>query len=199
MSGRKRSSGITAAELAAQLADDQEFKAAAAERDRELRARAAKWRDAERPIIEELSLAGIQVESVWDLVNTSEPYPAALPVLLDHLEKGGYPDRVMEGLGRALAVKPAVSYWNRLKITYLAAEGPEAREGIAVALAASATEAHIDDLIQLLSVEERGPSRIFFLRPLRELGGERGRRVLEPLTSDPTLGPEATVLLGRDS
>jgi hypothetical protein len=199
MTGRKRSSGITAAELAAQLADDQEFKAAAAERDRELRARAAKWRDAERPIIEELNLAGVQVESVWDLVNTSEPYPAALPVLLDHLEKGGYPDRVMEGLGRALAVKPAVSYWNRLKTAYLMAVGPEAREGIAVALAASATQAHVDDLIQLLSFEEGGTSRIFFLRPIKELGGERGRRVLEPLTSDPMLGPEAMVLFGRDS
>jgi hypothetical protein len=74
MTGPKRSSGITAAELAAQLADDQSFKAAAFERDRELRERAAKWRDAERPIIEALSLAGIQVESVWGLVNTREPY-----------------------------------------------------------------------------------------------------------------------------
>lgn len=199
MTGRKRSSGITAAELAAQLAADQNFQAAAAERDRELRARATKWRDAERPIIEELNLAGIQVESVWDLVNTDEPYPAALPILLDHLEKSGYPDRVMEGLGRALAVQPAVSFWNRLKTAYLTAEGPEAREGIAVALAAIATKAQLDDLIQLLSVVERGPSRIFFLRPIQQLGGERGRMALESLTSDPTLGSEATALLGRDS
>ena len=198
MTRQKRSSGITAAELAAQLADDEEFQAAATERDRELRARATKWRDDEQPIVEELNLAGVQVESIWDLVNTDEPYPAALPVLLDHLEKGGYSDRVMEGLGRALAVKPAVSFWNRLKTAYLTAEGPEAREGVAVALAASATEAHLDDLIQLLSVEERGPSRIFFLRPIRELGGERGRMVLQPLTSDPTLGPESASLLGRD-
>lgn len=199
MTGRDRSSGISAAELAAQLADDQEYQVASAARDRDLRAQATKWREAERPIIEELDRAGIKVASVWDLVNTDEPYPAALPVLLDHLERGGYPDRVMEGLGRALAVKPAVSFWNRMKDAYLTAQGPEEREGIAVALAASATEAQLDDLIRLLSVEGAGTSRIFFLRPVGQLGGERGRMVLESLTSDPTFGPEATALLDRDS
>jgi hypothetical protein len=73
MTRRKRSSGIPAAELAAQLADDKEFQAAATERDRELRARATKWRDTEQPIIEELHLAGVQVESIWDLVNPTSP------------------------------------------------------------------------------------------------------------------------------
>jgi hypothetical protein len=28
----------------------------------------------------------------------------ALPILLDHLQRGGYPDRVTESLGHALAV-----------------------------------------------------------------------------------------------
>ena len=50
---------------------------------------------------------GVEIDSVWDLVNTAEPYPAALPVLMEHLERDGYPDRVMESLGRALAVKPS--------------------------------------------------------------------------------------------
>jgi hypothetical protein len=44
-----------------------------------------------------------------DLVNTSAPNPSALPVLMEHLERGGYPERVMESLGRTLAVKPSVA------------------------------------------------------------------------------------------
>lgn len=36
-------------------------------------------------------------------MNTAEPYPAALPILLAHLESGGCPDRVAEGTARALA------------------------------------------------------------------------------------------------
>jgi len=64
-------------------------------------------------------------------VNRSEPYPEALPVLIDHLERGGYPDRVMDSLARALAVKPAVSYWDRLKARYLLAGGPQERDGVA--------------------------------------------------------------------
>lgn len=89
MTERKRSSGITAAELPAQLADDREFQEKAAERDAELQARVSQWPKAERPIIEELREAGVDVESVWDLVNSAEPYPNALPILLDHLERGG--------------------------------------------------------------------------------------------------------------
>ncbi|MFZ2502019.1 MAG: hypothetical protein WAW88_05070 [Nocardioides sp.] len=67
----------------------------------------------------DLRSAAVQVDSVWDLVNTSEPYPAALPVLMEHLERGGYPARVMEGLGRSLAVKPSVAFWERLKDRWL--------------------------------------------------------------------------------
>ncbi len=116
---------------------------------------------------------------------------------LDHLEHGAYPERVMEGLGRALAVKPSVAWWEQLKALYLAARGPGEEDGTAVALAACATKAQLGDLIQFLSLESRGMSRIYFLRPIKRLGGEDGRRVLESLAEDPTFGKEATALLKR--
>lgn len=56
-------------------------------------------REAEKPILRDLGDVGEQVSSVWDFVNTSRPYPRALPVLLRHFQQGGYPDRVMESLG----------------------------------------------------------------------------------------------------
>jgi hypothetical protein len=197
-----RKGPISATELLRQkdekLRTDPDYRAKveAVEAERSERVRAL--REAERPIVADLNRAGVSVASVWDLVNTSDPYPAALPILLDHLEHGGYPDRVMESLGRALAVKPSVAWWGRLKALYLAARNPGEEDGTAVALAACATRDQLDDLIGFLSVEERGESRIYFVRPIKRLGGERGVQVLESLRDDPTFGREATAaLLGR--
>jgi hypothetical protein len=168
----------------------------AAEAERSERVRVL--REAERPIVADLIRAGVSVDSVWDLVNTSDPYPIALPILLEHLERGGYPERVMESLGRALAVKPSVAWWDRLRALYLAARSPGEEDGIAVALAACATKDQLDDLVSFLSVEERGESRIYFVRPIKRLGGARGLGVLESLRDDATFGREATAaLLGK--
>lgn len=195
--GRKRAGGISAAELMAQLAQDREFQEAAARREAERQERAATWRETERPILEDLRDGGVAVDSVWDLVNTSDPYPRALPILMKHLERGGYPDRVMEGVARALAVGPAAIYWDRLRALYLRAEGPDATEGLAAALAASATPEHVDDLVGLLSEASRGSTRIHFIRPILRVGGDRGREVVDALRGDPVFGKEATALLKR--
>ncbi len=137
MTGRKRQSGaMSATEFKAQLDKDNEYQRQRAVFDAGVLERASVLRVAEQPVVAALHSVGVQVDSVWDLVNTSEPYPDALPVLMEHLERGGYPDRVMESLGRALAVKPAVAYWVRLKALYLAPQNPGEEDGVAVALAA---------------------------------------------------------------
>lgn len=179
----------------ARLQNDQEYqrKRQAAEAERQVRAQ--ELRRAEQPIVADLRNAGVEVNSVWDLVNTSEPYPAALPILLEHLERGDYPDRVMESLGRALAVKPSVAFWDRLKARYLAPRNAGEEDGAAVALAACATASQLDDLIGFLSLSERGESRIYFIRPILSVGGQRGRVVIESLSSDPTFAKEARELL----
>ena len=170
-------------------------KVEAVEAERNERARVLS--EAEQAIVADLRNAGFKVGSVWDLVNTSEPYAAALPVLMKHFDRGGYHERVMESLGRALAVKPSVAFWERLRDRWLQARDPGEEDGAAVALAACATEAQLDDLIEFLSVEERGESRIYFIRPILKVGGERGREVVEGLRADPVFGKEATALLRR--
>lgn len=194
MTGRRRQA-MSATEFAAQLEKDQEYQQQKAAYEAGVRERANVLRTAEQPIVAALRLAGVDVSSVWDLVNTSVPYPQALPVLMDHLERGGYPDRVMESLGRALAVKPSVAYWDRLKARYLAPRGPGEEDGAAVALAAAATAAQLDDLIGFLGVIDRGESRIYFVRPILRVGGSRGRQVVEELRTDPVFGKEAAALL----
>lgn len=178
------------------MRSDPEYRARLLQAEAAKRERVRLLREAEAPIVADLQRAGVEVGSVWDLVNTSEPYPAALPVLLRHLEQGRYPERVMESLGRALAVKPSVAWWDRLKALYLASPSSSGEEdGVAVALAACATRDQLDDMIAFLELEERGDSRIYFLRPIKRLGGVRGHAVLESLRSSPTFRREVAALL----
>src|SRR6266540_6440176 len=122
---KRGSSGMTAAELMALKADrlrtNPEYRAQTEKVKAEREARVWELREAEKPIVEDLRRAGVDVSSVWDLVNTSVPYPDALPVLLEHLQRGGYPDKVMEGLATALAVRPASFAWENLRDLYQSA------------------------------------------------------------------------------
>jgi hypothetical protein len=190
---------ITAEEAIAQrdelLRSDPEYRAAAEAVGRDRQEQVRLLREAEAPIVADLRRAGLGVSSVWDLVNTSEPYPTALPVLLAHLERGGYPDAVMEGLGRALAVKPSAAQWDILSDLYLQARSRGEKEGLAVALAAAATREHFDQLVNLLLDERQGRTRIFFVRTVKDVGGQRGREVLAKLADDPVLGREIRAVL----
>lgn len=187
---------MTAEELMRRLETDLEFQEAKLKRDEEFNERAAVLREAERPIVDDIRRAGYDVSSVWDLVNTSEPYPDALPILLDHLTRGGYPDRVMESMGRAIAVGPAIFAWDILRDLYLRAGGRGEEEGLAVALAASATPAQLEPLIGLIGEDSRGDSRIHFLRAIKRVGGQRGAAVLNALIHDSLFGREASALVG---
>lgn len=135
----------------------------AAEAERQARFKGL--REAERPIVANLRAVGVDVIPVRDLVNTSEPYPLPLPVLMEHTEPGGYPKRVMESLDRALAAR--------------------------------ATEYQLEDLIELLSFEDRGQSRIYFIQPILKLKGDRARAVVDSLRGGPVFGEEATALMKR--
>lgn len=193
----KRRTGTTAGEVIARQQADPEYWRRFAAAEPERYARVQELLRAEQPIVADLRAVGFDIASVWDLVNTSVPYPAALPVLLRHLEKGGYPDRVMESLGSAIAVRPAAFAWDTLRELYLKAAGRGEEEGLAVALAAAATPSHLDALIALLREESRGDTRIHFLRAIKRVGRTRGAQVLEDLRDDPMFGREATALTKR--
>lgn len=198
-----RRTPITAAEAIVlrehRLRTDAEHRARVEAVEAERAARARTLRAAERPIVEDLRAAGVEVTSVWDLVNTSAPYPDALPVLLAHFERGGYPEMVMESLGRALAVKPSVTYWDRLAAAYRHPRDRGEEEGAAIALAACATRSQYSELAGFLSLRRRGDpgrdTRGYFLGPIKRLGGEAGRALLEGLLDDPVLGREAAARL----
>ena len=97
---------IGAADLMAELQSDPVWIAQDAARESKRQAAEQRFRTEEEPMIADLAKAGFTVGSVWDLVNTTDNYTAAIPVLLDHL-KCSYHERIRNGIIRALTVKEA--------------------------------------------------------------------------------------------
>lgn len=194
---KNRRGPISATDLMAELANDPEFqrKKQADEAKRQIRVQ--KLRRAEQPIVADLQVAGVDVDSVWKVKESADAYPTAIPVLIDHLRRGGYPDRIMESLGQALAVESSRPAWWELRELYLAAERHGEQEGLAVALSASATPDLFDDIVALMGDQSRDIARIHFLRALVRINRKRGREVILSLQQDELFGKEARILARR--
>ncbi len=174
------------------LEADPEFARRKAEREKELQEREAQSRAAEKPLLDDLARVGVNVQTVWDLVNTSSPYRIALPVLLDHLQRR-YPDGVREGIARALAIRPTRPIgWRILVEEFNKTDAAEERvkDGLAVALAGASDNTVLEELIDLAKDKRHGSSRVLLL-----LGIERSRQpiakeALVELAKDPQLEKE---------
>ncbi len=75
--------------------------------------------NSEELLVRELRGVGIEVQSIYDLVNTSKPYSRAYPILVRHLRLS-HDTRTREGIIRALTVKEAgpaarLLYWKSSK------------------------------------------------------------------------------------
>lgn len=183
---------MTAAEHEAWLKETGQYEAMMerlrqAEAERE--ARDAEWQCAEAPLVEALRAAGFAVESAWDFVQTAEPYPGAVPILLEHLQRP-YPDRVREGIARALAVPEARPAWHLLVRLYRDETLPDTKSGLAVALSAIADDAVLDELLTLIRDVRHGETRILLLGALERSRDRRARAALMSLGTDPELGLE---------
>lgn len=187
---------VSASELMSRLNADPEFVAKRNEEEAKRRARAAEWRCAEAPLVEELRAAGFAVDSAWDLVNTSAPYPGALPILVDHLQRP-YPSRVIEGIARALAVPQSKFAWDVLTRLYADVSERDAKDGLAVAISAVADDDVIDGVVALVRDARHGPSRNFLLSALERSEDTRARAALIELSNDPELKMEIQAVLRR--
>jgi hypothetical protein len=144
-------------------------------------------------LLRDLSAAGAQVRSVWDLVNTRRKYPTLVPVLLAHLDRD-YPDRIREGIARALAVPAARVGWSQLLRSFDAEPAlnqnghlNEVKWALHLALATAADASVADDLIALAANRRHGVSRSLFVDALARIGTPRTRAALEELKADADL------------
>lgn len=187
---------MTAAELLEQLRANPEY-IAARERDSAVHSKVeAKLRQAEQPLIRALSEVGVDVTSVWDLVNRAVPYPEALPVLASHLLQS-YPDAVREGIARALAVPAARFAWDVLLGAYGRENAPRVKDGLAIAIAATADDQNISEVAELLLDTRHGPSRLLLLQAIARSESAHARDLLQDLSADPVLKKEVGAILRR--
>ena len=170
-------------------------------RKQERAKRAARLRDEQKPILAELQNKGWNVNSVWDFVNTSDRYESAVPILLKHLRLP-YSDRTREGIARALAVPDAQYAWATLVDEYrkaptgkgIVAPGDTqelplgAKNGLAVAVAAAATEAAMEELIILAKDASLGESRLLLLGRIKRSKSSVAKKAIEETGVRPSSG-----------
>jgi hypothetical protein len=72
-----------------------------------------------------------------------------------------------------------------------------AKDGLAVAIAATADDEAIADVIQLVRDSRHGPSRLLLLKALERSSDSRAHATLAELRTDPELQKEIRVILRR--
>jgi hypothetical protein len=137
-------------------------------------------------LISELKEVGYDFNDVWEMVNTKEPYPKAIRILLKYLHKD-YHDKNKEGIVRALTVKEAVGIaspflideYNKTPKDKLAL-----RWAIGNAIYATATKNDIESILSIIQDNKNGISRQMFIRALGKIGSEKVESVLIKLLDD---------------
>lgn len=176
----KKRGPISADELMAQLAADPERRAAEAELDRANAERYERIKASEAPLLKDLAKVGVVIDEVFDLVNTSEPYPAALPVLLEHLKSWDYPAVPLEGMARALVTPDSgFAYRDLIELYERHHEFENVRDGLALAIARAASRDDEAEVESLMRDEAMGGSRLFLLGFFERVHQRRDRERLK--------------------
>jgi len=188
----------TAGKFLAELNADPVWRAKMEQTEAAIRERQAAMRIAEEPLLADLRQVGIDVDSVWSLYK-HRPYPSAIHVLLDHIERP-YPPEIRDGIARALAVPEASWAWERLQ-TLLYREPPVGQLRVKFALALAvvdvAPKGSIDRMLELSRDTSLGSSRLAFVAPLMRSRDPRALQTLEQLRDDPDLTKEVQLRLGQ--
>lgn len=191
MAEKKRTkSRITAEQLMSELESDPEWVAKRDAREQWRKARAARIGREEAPLVREVSDAGLEINSVWDLVNTREPYPEAIPVLLRHLKRRDYHPAIREGIARALTVKsypeilPAMIESFREDPDPIV-NGPKWAKGNAIEVLFD--DRHVEEIVELARDPTHGEARDMLVYALGKSKSPFADEVLQELLADPQL------------
>lgn len=154
--------------------------------------------DANR-VQEELGKIGVQIDDIFDLVNTKEPYPKAVPVLLNLLSEVSH-DGIKEGIIRALAVKEAKGVAGKSLIKEYK-KTPKDKSlllwAIGNTMEVVISDDDIDDVLEIVADKENGISRQMFTVALGKVKSERSEQALISLLDDDEISPHVLDALGR--
>ena len=182
----------TAEELLNELTRDAEFQQREREREASRKKLEVDLSSAESGLVADLTSVGLRVSSVWDLLTLGGGYEAAIDVLLSHARRS-YPDRIREGILRALATRAAISRWNDLLAIYeknMLELPPSLTHLPGLILGSAADDSVMDDVIRLVKDNSRGTDRAPLLLALQKSSNPKARMLLNELRDDPMLGGE---------
>jgi len=155
----------------------------------------------ERGLIEDLKQIGINVSSVWDLVNGPNNYDNALPVLLKHLKLA--PNSwYKEGIVRALGVPRFKGATNLLIEEFRRSNDHLYKWAVANSLYIIAPKDYLDELITIMGDSSHGNARQMIALALGKIGDYRCVPVLiKSLSQDEVVGHtiEALGMVGDNS
>ncbi len=150
-------------------------------------------------VVESLRQVGLQVGSIWDLVNSKESYPEAIPVLIRLLALDMDP-RIKEGVVRALSVKEARSVAARpLVEEFLKDTDPDSslKWAIGNALSVVADDTVFEELAALVLERRYGRSRKMLVEALGNMKNPRAVDVAIRLLDDDEVVGHALVALRK--
>jgi len=190
----KKKGWRTAEEIVEELERNPEYQKMWAEKEKKLQAKLEAGLKEEEELAADLNRVGVNVKSAWDLVNTDKPYPAAIPVLLDHLRRP-YSESTKEGIARALAVPEARDAWDILLEEFknnpdMTSRGSKWGVGCALSVVALQTGRY-QEALQLLRDKRHGKSRGIMLDTLAFSKDPTVRAMLKEFVDDPDFGKQA--------
>jgi HEAT repeat protein len=148
----------------------------------------------------ELEKVGIIINDIYDLVNTNEPYPSAIPILLHLLEQGVEDVKTKEGIVRALAVKEAIGKANPILIAEynkVPKDKMMLRWAIGNTIYTTITESDVESILSIIQDKENGMSRQMFVAALGKVKSEKAESILIKLLDDEEITLHALEALGR--
>jgi HEAT repeat protein len=155
-------------------------------------------------VVAALKDVGVNANSVYDLVNSKQPYPQAIPVLLKFLPSVS-DDRIKEGIARALGVeeaKPMAAETLIREFKNYLSETPSQQHtkwAIGNALATVADDSVFYEVVSLLHNKTQGSARSSVVPALCNMVMHRERAIalLMKLLDDDEVKVQAMIALGN--
>ena len=148
----------------------------------------------------ELEKVGISINDIYDLVNTSQSYPLAIPVLLDLLQEGIEHIGTRAGVVRALAVKEAIGIASPVLIAEyhkVPRDNMMLRWAIGNTIFTTITDDDIESVLSIVQDKENGMSRQMFVAALGKVKSEKAEDILIKLLYDEEVTPHVLEALSK--
>jgi HEAT repeats len=155
--------------------------------------------------VQELAEVGVSVESPWDLVNSRRSYRAAIPLLVEWLDRvdtevpAHERPRFREGLVRSLAVKDGRGVAGPALLREFRRDEAswDYRWAVGNSLEVVADDSVLDGVVELAQERSYGRDREMVVLALARMKDPRAVDVLTELLDDDSVVGHAVIALGR--